>query len=190
MSKPAVASAVVAVTLTLAAVATAGNVNPKRLVLQHRDLPSGFRVDGATYVPAAVAAKANDLSVARYRAWGYVRGYEVDFKQTRKVRTGVVEIASQASVYRTMRGAQASLTDSAKRCAAGSHRLRELPLPRRIAHAAHLCTITGRQLPYRIFMVLWRRGKVRGAVLVVGNKHGVAARDAIKLALRQDAQMR
>ena len=191
MSKPAVASIVVAVTFALAAVATAGQSNPKRLVLQRRDLPSGFHLDAARYVPAAAAAKANDLSVARYRKWGYLTGYEADFKHAGKSRSGVFEIVSQAGVYRTMRGAQRSLTNSAKRCAAGSHRLRELPLHRRIAHAAHLCTISsGRTFPYGMFMVLWRRGRVRGAVLVVGNKHAVAASDAVKLALRQDAQMR
>jgi hypothetical protein len=192
MRKTASGTIVLAATLMLVTAVLAMPSDPKRLVLQMRDVPSGFRLNEAEYVSAAAVAKASDLTVARYRAWGYVNGYEVGFKRKGGSVEGAAEIVSQVSVYRTMPGAQASLTDSAKRCAAEANGLRELPLSRRIAHAAHLCTITNRKegFPYQVFMVLWRRGRLRAAVLVVGTKGSVLPSQAVRLALRQDKRMR
>jgi hypothetical protein len=192
MRKSALGAIALTATLILVTAVLAMPSDPKRLVLQLRDVPSGFDLDEAKYVSAAAVANANDLTVARYKAWGYVDGYEVHFKRKGAAVRGAAEIVSQLSVYRTMPGAQASLTDSAKRCTAEAHGLRKLRLGRRIAHAAHLCTITNvkKGFPYQIFMVLWRRGRLRAAVLVLGPKGSVVPSQAVKLALRQDARMR
>jgi hypothetical protein len=192
MRKSALGTIVLTAALVLVTAVQAVASDPKRLVLQQQDVPSGFRVNEAEHVSVAAVAKASDLTISRYRAWGYVNGYEVGFKRKGRSAHGAAEIVSQVSVYRTMPGAQASLTDSAKRCAAGANGLRELPLGRRIAHAAHLCTITNRKkrFPYQVFMVLWRRGRLRAAVLVLGTKGSVFSSQAVRLALQQDKRMR
>src|SRR4051794_19361916 len=99
--------------------ARAGN-DPKALVATLSDMPPGFRLVGSNYTTLQQAAASSPISAARFRSWGYLIAYEVEFQTTsRSIAapfTGPFQVDSIASVYTSAAGARASLAGSARQC--------------------------------------------------------------------------
>jgi hypothetical protein len=187
------AIALAAATLILVASASAANPNPKQMVLRLQDLPTGFQSAGHHYKSLSAAANGNRFSEAQYRAWGYVIGYEADFSQNGSLAdlfSGATEITSTASVYRTSAGAEKSLASSAKACSQSPST--ELSVGVKIGNEVHLCSIVRKSkgVTVQVYGVMWRRGRVKAAVLLGGPKGSVSPKQAVTLAKRQDGRIR
>jgi hypothetical protein len=145
------------------------------------------------FVSLAAAAKSNQRPVSKLRKWGYVNGYEVDFRRDVSLSTavrGAIEAVSSLSLYLSRAGVRASLADSARRCnKAPAHRL---ALRAKIGDAAYLCSLVTRSGGYTIqtYTVVWRRGRLKAAVVIAGLKGGVGPNQAVSLAKVQDSRMR
>ena len=186
--------AAAAALLLLALAATASTTpNLKTLVLGLQDMPTGFRVKSHHFESLAAAAKSGHQPVSELRKWGYVNGYEVDFSRDVSLSTlvrGAIEVESAVSLYRSRAGVRASLAYSARRCnKAPAH---ELSVGAKIGDAAHLCSLVKKSGGYTIqtYTVVWRRGRLKAAVLIAGLKGGVAPNQAVSLAKVQDRRMR
>ena len=171
--------------VALPAVASASSPDPKRMVLTLQDMPTGFKVDTSHYYDAAAASKSTDVSQAQLKKWGYVTGYETDFSRDVSLShllTGAIDIASSASVYRSETGAEESLALSVDAC----HKApaQELSVGAKIGDEAHLCSSAQRSGSYtfQVYAVMWRHGRLKGAVIVAGIKGGVSPTQAVKLA--------
>lgn len=173
--------------------AAASALDPKQMVLRLQDLPTGFQTaTGTGYKSIQDAAKNSTVSVAQYEAWGYLRGFEADFSLNGSLgdlMSGAAGIVSSASVYRNPAGAEQSLSSSVKQCSRSSSR--ELSLSRKIGDEAHLCVAehTSGGVTAQAYAVLWRRGRVKAAILVGGLVGTTSPTEAVRLAQRQNARM-
>jgi len=165
-------------------------VDPKRLVLALNDLPAGYRIWSARYYSTPVsAASISSVPAKRFRAWGYVTGFERDLRRDGRLvdaRNKPFEVDSLGSVYRSSSGARASFADQVRECADGGRRL---SLPRTIGDDSALCAIRGGSPGARRLMhysVVWIRGRLKATVIVSGLATSTSPRDAVGLALKQD----
>lgn len=181
------------VALVFAAIAAASSSDPKQMVLRLQEMPTGFSPASGSYYPITKAAAENGQPIAKLREWGYQTGYEADFKinsgSLTDVFTGPIDITTSATVYRTTGGAKASLASSAAACRKAP--VSELSVGAKIGDEAHLCTLTksSEGITGRAYIVIWRHGRYKGAVLLVATTSGASPTTAVSLARTQDARM-
>jgi hypothetical protein len=190
----------VAVVMVAAVVAVAALVgealgaaaDPKGIVLRQGDLPTGFaKAASPGYEPLAKAAKADKISTATLKAYGYLNGYEADFSRDvslNDMTSGAVDIDSSASIYRNGAGAKASLARTATACRKHGT---TLSVGAKIGDASALCSIKTKTGTFttRVYALSWRRGAVRSTVLIAGIDGGVSASEAVRLARIQDRRI-
>jgi hypothetical protein len=187
-------AALVVVLLALVAGVALASADPRGFVLRLQDMPTGFKVKSAGVKSAASAVKEGGVTLAQLKSWGYVAGYEADFDRdvtpADAVSGGAIEILSAASVYRTKQGAEKSLASSAAVC--NKSPSQELSVGAKIGDEAHLCSGTSKSNGYtfKTYILLWRRGALKAAVIVAGLKGGVSPGLAVSLAKVQDKRMR
>jgi len=156
-----------------AAAAAASTGDPKQYVLQVGDLPTGFAEVASFYRAAEDAAYQSPISVTRYRAWGFSRGYEAVYAPAHPRPTpahvGRPEIFSVADLYDSVIGAERSLSAHAATC--GKPPFSRLGLSGfDVGEAEALCRVSaGAEEAYVLY---WRRGPVVASVVIVGTAGG------------------
>ena len=155
-------------------------------------MPTGFEATSAHVISAAAAAKEGGATLAELKSWGFVTAYEADFDRDATLShalTGAIEIDSITSVFRTKKGAEKSVARSEAVC--HKPQAQELSVGAEIGDETHVCSFVKRSSGYtfQIYGVVWRRGNLKGAVIVVGIK-GVSPDQAVSLARVQDKRMR
>ncbi len=180
----------------LVSTSSAATTDPKKMVLTLADLPAGFALAKGYYADNARAAKeSKNQTVADFTRWGRTNGYEADFK--RSAITGILEIDSSASTYKTAKGAADSTHDS---YAAGEKpqlldgkkvAFKRVSTGARIGHEARMYSldVKSQGLSVTFYAVVWRYGTVKSALLVGGLTGTVDAAVAVKLAQKQQARI-
>ena len=177
----------------LVASTSSANRDPKNMVLRLQDMPTGFELTKSYYTSVTGAAKGSSVSVAQYKAWGYLTAYESDFSKNGSLGdlfSGASQVTSSVSVYRTSAGAGKSLASSVAAC--NKAPFKELSVGAKIGDEAHLCSATHKSgsITAQVYAVLWRRGQLKAAVLVAGVASGTSPDQAVRLAKVQDKRMR
>jgi hypothetical protein len=158
------------------------------MVLTRSDVPKQFRISNEmSYTPRQIAAQGT-WKLAQLKAWGYLAGYERQFGRDLQ-GSNPAQISADSGSYRDRRGAHAAIEANGEACQTGGWR--ELRRPARLGTDAHLCTIEGDLRGYsgRVFFVVWREGRYKGALTLSGLRGRFSARDALRLARRQDRRM-
>jgi hypothetical protein len=177
----------------LAASASSASRDPKYMVLRLQDMPTGFETTTSHYTSVTAAAKSGSVSVAQYKAWGYLTAYESDFSKKGSVGdllASASQVTSSVTVYRTSAGAGKSLASSVATC--NKAPFKELSVGAKIGDESHLCSATRKSggVTVQIYAVIWRRGQLKAAVLTAGVVGGTSPDQAVKLAKVQDKRMR
>jgi hypothetical protein len=82
------------------------DADPKAMVLRLSDMPVGFSLDKGSHISNLEAARESQVSLAQYRRWGRVSGYQAEY--SRGALVGLIDVTSAASTYKTPTGAQGS----------------------------------------------------------------------------------
>ena len=163
--------------------------NPAALVLRLGDLPQGFSVSradtGPVDVPPALAGKL--------RLWGRLGGYRVRFSRPVSVATmqeGPFEIRSEATVYRSRRGAEAALTYTTRSLIPKP--FVPLPMGFPLGRQAHQYVVETSAYGVESlgYLVVWREGRVDASVSLTGRLGAVSVGDLAPFAKKQDTRIR
>jgi hypothetical protein len=188
---PATAAAVVL--LAAAALAASTAPVPARMVLRASDLPPGFIAVRDQTGPYTNSDAIRDKGRAKIRQWGRISGFRASYQQ-RDIANGslpgVVAFAAEVSLYRTIRGAHASLVDPRFDC-----KRDEVVVPlaghRPFAPDTLICTaselVSGARV--RTFRMRWRNGRATGSVAVVTAEGAATAQTAWAAAVKQNRHM-
>jgi len=140
-------------------------IDPKGLVLQFGDLPSGFERTSRRYVSNRQANSESSVK-KDYSQLGRITGYEAVF--TKEAVLGILQVTSAASTYRTAAGARRSLAISARATEASREvRFRRLSLSGRLGDEAFLwkTTQTRDGTKIDVFLLAWRSGRIYAGLL-------------------------
>lgn len=155
--------------------------NPKRMVLQLSDVPSGFSLVRGRYVSNAQAAKETTVK-KDYAKLGRINGYESEFARHGVPLVGILQVTSAASNYKTAAGAHASIRISEVAALRSTPRFRRLSVGTALGDEARLLAVTKRQggVSVDVYALVWRSGKVyasifAGALAGTGNPAQVVA---------------
>lgn len=182
--------------------------DPRMLVLPRKSVPSSFKANPATtgYTSltrgvGGVARPANIVAI--FKAWGFLRGYGVQYEPTgtrtgtgSPVWKGAISVISAAIVFQASHGANEWLTQMRKACTGQGERL--LPSAgSRIGDETVLCEVrlqySGKlppgTPPAYSYEVFWRVATVAASIVVSGDKAQVSITDAVTLAKIQNSRM-
>jgi hypothetical protein len=142
------------------------SADPKLMVLQLSDLPSGFSRGQARYVSNHQALRESTVK-KNYAKLGRINGYEAVFTKHGAPLTGILQVNSTASTYKTAAGAQASLRISEVAAGRSRPRFRRLSVGTPLGDEARLLTATVRQggVTVDVYSLIWRSGSVYATVL-------------------------
>ena len=179
--------------LGLAAIA---GLDPRQLVLRLGDLPPGFAVSpvGTGFVDNAQAAAGGPADLpSRLQRWGRLGGYQVRFSRPLNARTlqqGPLFIASEASVYRTARGAAATFSYTVRFLIAKSF----ISLPVDFALGAdqaraYVVETSVLGLQGLRYLLVWRKQRVVATLSLTGRFGVVSAHDLASPAKKQEAHI-
>ena len=175
------------------AAGAAATRDPKAMVLRLSDVPAGLTVSSQRYKSVTGAAASGPFTVAQYKAWGYLNGYEVDYElggSSAKVVTEPILITSAGSVYKTPAGAAASFAAHRAQCSKiGGH---SFSTDGRIGDASFGCVArtTESGVPVVEYVVAWRRGPVNAVIELGGLRTGASAAKTLRLARLVDSRIR
>jgi hypothetical protein len=187
-------SAVAVAALLVVSAASARSPALKQMVIQRHHLPVSYRLAAAGYVSLAAAASADRLPASTLRTWGYVSGYHADFEKaggsSNSLLSGVVEIDSSVTSYRSAGGATASFSSSVAKCNAAP--AKQLSTEAKIGDETILCSLTEKKsgLTLQTYALIWRDGKLKGMIQIVGLSATTSSTLAVSLAKAQDKRMR
>ncbi len=206
MCPPAVVSAltvsVVIVSVPIVAVgpalsARSSSPDPKSLVLQLADMPTGFGLKSAQYRSNEMVARENNKPLSKILSWGRINGYKVVYTKPVALSSllkGPIEIDSTASVYRAARGARASFADSLAGLSKKDpkRKLKQLAVGTGLGEQARLYTYVEKSggFTIRVFLVAWRTDRFIASVLTGGVDGGIESESAVDLAKGQQARLR
>lgn len=174
--------------------------DPKTLVLQRADLPTGFAFKSGRYVSNAQAARESKEPILKFIRWGRINGYDADYEKPVALSSllkGPIIINSTANVYRRADGAHRAYAEGVgpglrKRDPQG--KLKRLAVGASLGDEARLYTYTekrgGGGFTIRVFAAYWRTGRFTARVITGGIEGGIAAESAVDLAKRQQARLR
>jgi hypothetical protein len=150
-------------------------------VLSAADVPAGYSKATSRFWTAAQLSTQGTWSLEQLQSWGYILGYEVQFDRP-PTAGDPGQISSNAGLYRTAAGARASLRANGNACQVGGWR--ELTLHASIGQAAHFCTLltTARGQQAQVFFLVWRVGRLKGSITVVGVQGRAKASQTVALA--------
>ncbi len=176
------------VALTFVSVADAADT--KSLVLRLSDLPAGFSLDKGRYIGNAQAVKdlEQGVSLADYKRWGRINGYEATF--SRETVVDLLQVVSGASSYRTIEGNRDSLHYSFAKMAK-QRGFKRVSVGRTIGQEsrAYSTSVTSDGVKYRVVGVLWRYRTVKGSVIGAGVQGTVDAEQVFGLARAQQSRI-
>jgi hypothetical protein len=177
--------------LLLSVPAVAGsNPDPKQLVLQLSDVPSGFGREFGIYRSNADVARTRNEPTSKLIKLGRMRGYVAHYKKHVSITPhlkGPYEIEADVGVYRAAAGAHASFVEFLERI---HHIRRAVGTPLGGESGLSTYTYTRNGVLRRPFLVYWRTGRLVGEVIAEGVAGGIDAQTVIDLAKRQQARMR
>ena len=160
------------------------------MVLRLPDAPTGFELTAHRYVSNAQAA-AEDKGVKKdYKALGRLTGYEVTFQ--RSGVTGLLEVSSSASTYKTAAGAHRSLAASAQSVEGRtSPKFHRLSVGAPLGHEARFykATLSQGGTKIDIYTVVWRSGHVYSAVIGGALAGTMDGRVVVALAQKQQKRI-
>jgi hypothetical protein len=176
------------VALLAAGAAGAATLDPRPMTLRLTDVPAGFARTKAHYVSNVQAAR-NDRTGKSFAKLGRLNGYDADYK--RSAVTGLVEIDSTASTYRTAAGAHGSLAISFRAASAAAGYTRVSLGRKPLGDEARMVETTVRRNGFdvRLDVVMWRRGRVFAAIIGGGIAGTVSAQQVAGLARLEDAHI-
>jgi hypothetical protein len=183
------AAAVGALVVGVANAATV-TANPRLMVLRLNDLPTGFAANGGHYVSNVRAARESKgtASVADFLRWGRISGYDTSF--TRTALVGLIQLDSNASTYKSTRGAADSLRASFRAIAQSSksgYRFKRLSIGTTIGHESRLYTARMKAAGTTIdlYAVAWRYFTVKASTTGGGVAGTVTPETIVALAKKQ-----
>jgi hypothetical protein len=182
--------AAVAVALSVPAATAAHQVvDTKRMVLQLADVPTGFERTKGRYVSNQQAAKESPGK--NYAKLGRLTGYEADFKRSGSRIVGVLLITSSASVYKTARGASASLAASKQSARKARPPFRRLSLRTRLGNEAAMYVTTTRENGFKVevYSIVWRSRNIFAAIIVGAFASTADPTQAVALAQKQQRRI-
>jgi hypothetical protein len=190
--KKSTVGVVVALAMTVGAgsalAVVAAKPDTQRMVLRASDLPAGFSPHAAAYVTNAqqTAASAGDRD---YDKLGRVIGYSASYQ--RSAATGLIQVESEANLYRSAALAHSSYTSGLKLVL----KQKELPVARIPlrgfpgAEAAFFKATPPGKTPLDLFVVVWRTGSVISTVTGGGLAGSVDRSAVVALARKQQARI-
>jgi hypothetical protein len=159
----------------------------KVMVLQLRDLPTGFGLEKGHYVSNA---EANRQATTKkdYARLGRITGYDAEY--TKRGIAGLIQVDSTASLYKTARGARDSIRVSFRAADRGGD-FKRLSVGAPIGNESRLYLSTDKDngVNVDIYSVVWRSGPVYAAVVAGGLAGTVDAVDVVALARKQQARI-
>ncbi len=169
--------------------------DPAQLVLRLGDLPRGFAVSqaGTGSVDDAQAAEGGPPGLrAKLERWGRLGGYRVRFARPVSLATmqeGPFEIRSEATVYRSERGAAAALAYTARLVPKS---FVPLPMGFELGQQArqYVVSTSAYGLESLGYVVIWREGRVDASISLTGRLGVVSVGDLAPFAKKQDARIR
>jgi hypothetical protein len=179
------AVAVIALGTTAASGASAPDT--KRMVLRLQDAPAGFEQTLGRYVSNKQAAVGSQVK-KDYAKLGRITGYEATFEKSGL--TGLLQINSSSSIYKTARGAHDSLLASAAGAEKATPRFRRLSLGGSLGHEARLykATLTNEGTKIDIISVVWRYKTVFSTVIAGGISGTFDPAQVVGLARKQQGR--
>lgn len=162
--------------------------DPMALVLQPRDLPTGFARTSGRYVSNAQVNREGKVK-KDYTKLGRLRGYEAIFQK--QASKGVILVSSQAATYKTAAGARESMTITARSSEAHfASRLRRLRVAR-IGDETRLykLTVTEGGMKVDLFSLIWTSERVFSVVLWQAPAGTADPASAVALARKQQARI-
>jgi hypothetical protein len=178
------------------------------LVLPRKSVPSSFEVNSAATGYTSLRNGAGGVArspkvVALFKAWGFQRGYSVQYEPTgsqtgtgNPVWKGAASIISSAAVFSASHGAGEWLALNRRACTGPGERLVSLP-GSTIGDATALCQVKLQYggnpppgvAPTYSYEVLWRVGALAASISVWGEKTQVSMGDAVALAKIQNKRI-
>lgn len=167
--------------LGLATVGVAATPNLGSMTLQLSDMPAGFSRDYSHSV-----SKAQVIKEQRYVMPGFVAAWEAQFTREEGFNTAVA--VSSVTRYRSAPQAHASMLDTWKRAAKQSG-IKRLSVGSPLGHEARAFSYTTKGVT--VYIVVWRYANLKARIFLGGLPSlGATARQATRLAIRQQAHMR
>jgi hypothetical protein len=164
--------------------------DPASLVLQERDIGSGYMLDpqGTRVVTNADASEGRGAAYRReLNDLGRVLGYQVVYvRDTGEEAPSGGQLQSSASTFRTVEGAHTAFLKGLGEVG-GS--LQQLERGVGVGHESRLYGRSSRSQgrDVQLYAVAWRRDRVLAVVLLAGLKGEITRDEALGLARKQDA---
>lgn len=173
--------------LAIAAPAASASGPPaKTMVLSLRDLPPGYDLTGGQYVSNA-ELKGKNPAWKDYRKLGRITGYNASY--TTLGVTGVTEIDTFASLYKTGVGAHNSLLLTLVQANDEDGTKLLASAPGLLGGDALVYRMRGSSPKIDLYAVAWRRGSVLAEVIGGGLSGRIDAADVVALAKKQDRRI-
>jgi hypothetical protein len=189
MVRVRLAAACVGLAVAGTAMASSTTANPRLMVLRLTDLPAGFGANGGHYTSNVRAAKESSgtASVADFLRWGRITGYDNSF--TRTALVGLIQVGSNASTYKSVRGAADSLHASFRQTLKPINGLRfkRLSTGGRIGHESRMYTVRSKSggTTIGLYLVAWRYFTVKAVTTGGGVAGTVTPESIVALAKKQ-----
>jgi hypothetical protein len=164
--------------------------DPKRMVLQLRDLPTGFGRTSAHYASNARAAReSKGITLADYRRLGRITGYEAEFRREQIV--GLIYVQSTASTYEDDDGARDSVR-ATQRVVAKTGKFTRLSVGAPLGHEARMYSTTVKQSGFSVivYSLVWRYEEVKASLIADGLRGTVTPDSVVRLAQKQQRRIR
>jgi hypothetical protein len=183
------AAACVGLIVVGTAMASSTAANPRLMVLRLTDLPAGFAANRGHYVSNVESARTSrgTASVADLRRWGRITGYETSF--TRTALVGLIQVGSNATTYKSVRGAAASLHDTFRKALKpfNGYRFKRLSTGGPIGHESRLYMVRTKSgsTTIDLYLVAWRYFTVIASTQGAGVAGTVTPESVVALAKKQ-----
>jgi hypothetical protein len=173
-----------AATVTLAA----ATVDTKQMVLRLQDAPAGFERTRGRYVSNKQAAAESSVP-KDFAKLGRITGYEATFEKSGL--TGLLQIQSASSTYKTSKGAHDSLLASAAGAEKATPQFRRLSLGGTLGHEARLykATLKNQGTTIDVVSVIWRHKAVYSSLIAGGVSGTFDPAQVVALARKQQARV-
>lgn len=162
--------------------------DPKALVLQPRDLPTGFARTSGRYVSNAQVNREGAVK-RDFAKLGRLRGYEAIFQK--QASKGIILVTSRAATYKTAAGARESMTITVRSAeATRQFRFRRLRVAK-IGDETRLYTLTVTEEGMKVdqFFLIWRSERVLSAVIHSAPAGTADPASVVALARKQQARI-
>lgn len=154
------------------------------IVLSSSSIPDDFKQSLQRAWTRAEIATQGTYSSSDLSAWGYLGGYEREFE--RRESSNPVKISSEAGAYSSVEGITRAFQRNRLNCQINGWQIIRDDLDN-LGSESLLCTrdTTVRAREARVYLVIWRTGRVKSAVTVTAFKGKSTPELALRLARQQ-----